>query len=73
MTVTRMQVLNPNGMVERMSDQRKRQPLWHRYGRQKDGAPGDPRALEISAQRDRRAAPRDATDPLRGRLFDLTT
>lgn len=68
-----MRVINPNGLVERLTEQRKRPHLWDRYGRRKEGAPQDPKTLKLAAEQDRRSQTRDAVDPLRGRLFDLTT
>jgi len=68
-----MRVINPNGMVERLKDHRKRPQLWERYGRHKGGAPQDRRTVRLAAEQDRRGQQRDTTDPLRGRLFDLTT
>ena len=69
-----MRVINPNGMVERLNDYRKRpQPQFgDRYGRRKEGAPRDQRTVKLAAEQDRRTQPREEADPLRGRLFDLT-
>ncbi|MGI9493824.1 MAG: hypothetical protein ACR2QF_15615 [Geminicoccaceae bacterium] len=67
-----MRVINPNGMVERLNDYRKRPQFGDRYGRRKEGAPRDPKTIKLAAEQDRRNQPREETDPLRGRLFDLT-
>lgn len=67
-----MQILRPNGMVERFGDHQKRSQFHDRYGRQKDGAPRGERTAKIAAEQDRRGKRRDVTDPLRGRLLDLT-
>ncbi len=68
-----MLVINPHGMVERMNDHRRRPQPWERYGRLKEGAPQDRRTVKLAAEQDRRSQRRDVIDPLRGRLFDLTT
>ncbi len=68
-----MQVISPHGMVERLNDHRKRPERLERYGRRKEGAPRNTKTVKTAADQDRRAHPRDIVDPLRGRLFDLTT
>ena len=68
-----MRVVSPHGMVERLNDHRPRPQRWSHYGRRKEGAPKEPRSIELAARQDRRDQARSAIDPLRGRLFDLTT
>lgn len=68
-----MKILHPGGMVERLNEHRKRPELRDRYGRRKDGAPKDPTTVKLAAEQDRRSQTREAVDPIRGRLFDLTT
>lgn len=68
-----MRVVHLNGLTERLGEQRKRPQFLDRYGRRKDGAPRDPETLKMAAAQDRRAEVRDVVDPLRGRLFDVTT
>ncbi len=68
-----MRVINPNGMVERLNERRNRPQFFDRYGRRKEGAPRDAKTLQMATELDRRNQERDIIDPLRGRLFDLTT
>ena len=68
-----MQIFHPNGMVERMNGRQERPELRDRYGRRKDGAPRNPITVRTATEQDRREKRREAIDPLRGRLFDLTT
>lgn len=68
-----MRVINPNGMVERLNEPRKRAQLLDRYGRRKEGGMPDARTFKMGAEQDRRSQERDSVDPLRGRLFDLTS
>lgn len=67
-----MQILRPNGMVERFGDHQKRSQFHDQYGRQKEGAPRGERTQKIAVEQDRRNERRGVIDPLRGRLLDLT-
>ena len=66
-----MEIIPPNGLVERMEDRRERtmQPMG--YGRQKHGAPMNAESWRIADSNDRRDRQRLGTDPFRGRLIDL--
>lgn len=66
-----MQVINPNGMVQRLNESRKQPRLRERYGRRKDGAPQDAGAIMIAARQDRRSQARETVDSFRGQLFDV--
>ncbi|MEM7043038.1 MAG: hypothetical protein AAF543_09535 [Pseudomonadota bacterium] len=67
-----MNVLHPNGMVERMGERYRKPGTTGGYGRRKDGNPNDSRTLKIAKDSDRRRESRRDDDPLRGRLFDLS-
>lgn len=66
-----MNILHPNGMVERMGDRRRKPATLSAYGRKKDGSPKDQRTSKIASDQDRRSQPRQDDDPLRGRLLDV--
>ncbi|NJO37601.1 MAG: hypothetical protein HC871_08255 [Rhizobiales bacterium] len=66
-----MNILRPNGMVERLDEPPRRSAGPPRYGRDKDGSPKDARSLKIANGNDRRRRDRRHDDPLRGRLLDL--
>ncbi len=66
-----MEIFQPNGLVQRLHNNRQQPLLKLHYGRQKDGAPKDARTTAIAAEQDRRAEPRDMADPFRGQLIDI--
>ncbi|MGI9508047.1 MAG: hypothetical protein ACR2QJ_01705 [Geminicoccaceae bacterium] len=65
-----MNILHPNGMVERIGERHRKPALRTRYGRDKDGSPKDAESWRIARDNDRRDQHRH-DDPLRGRLIDL--
>jgi hypothetical protein len=66
-----MHLTRPNGLIERLP----RGPRWQieldGYGRAQPG-PATALALRVAAHQDRRRQPRRKSDPLRGRLIDVT-
>lgn len=66
-----MNVLHPNGMVERMDRHLSRRTARTRYGRRKEGGPKNAETWKIASDNDRRSQSRDDEDHLRGRLLDL--
>jgi hypothetical protein len=66
-----MNVMLPNGLVERMSERQERLRSFSRYGRKKDGAPMNAESWKIADDNDRRERSRPDSDPFRGRLVDL--
>ncbi len=66
-----MNIIHPQGLIERMSDGHRRPRERTRYGRDKDGAPKSAENWQIARNNDRRERPRQEIDPLRGRLVDL--
>jgi len=66
-------ILRPNGLVERMTERPGRSGVLPRYGRGKDGSPKDSRSWKIARNNDRRRYDRPSDDPSRGRLVDLNT
>jgi len=65
-------ILRPNGSVERMSDGHRRPTVLAGYGRDKDGSPKDVRSLKIARDNDRRGRDRQGDQPSRGNLIDLS-
>ena len=66
-----MDLIRPNGMIERLGWARRSPLVLESYGRPQPG-PSSPEAMRIAARQDRRQRQRRAADPLRGRLIDLT-
>lgn len=66
-----MNIIRPNGSVERMSDRAPRPGVLPRYGREKEGSPRDARSWKIARDNDRRRDDRQSDMPTRGRLLDL--
>ncbi len=65
-----MNLIRPNGLIERLIlPQLQIEP--ESYGRSQPG-PATPETLRLAARQERRRQPRRKTDPLRGRLLDLT-
>jgi hypothetical protein len=65
-----MNLIRPNGLVERLSLPRLQVEL-QGYGRTQPG-PATPETLRLAARQERRRQPRRKADPLRGRLVDVT-
>ena len=65
-------ILRPNGSVERMIDGQRRPGVLARYGREKEGSPRDARSLKIAHDNDRRRHDRRQEDPSRGHLVDVS-
>jgi len=66
-----MDLIRPNGLIERLTRMPQLQVAAHGYGRAQPG-PANAEALRLAARQDRRHEPRRKADPLRGRLLDLT-
>jgi hypothetical protein len=66
-----MNLIRPNGLVERLWLGPRPQLELEPYGRAPLG-PATAQTLRLGAQRDRRQKCRRRTDPLRGRVVDLT-
>jgi hypothetical protein len=66
-----MNLIRPNGLVERLWIGPRQRVELERYGRDQLG-PATAETLRLGAQRDRRQKRRRRPDPLRGRLVDLT-
>lgn len=66
-----MNILRPNGMVERLGERPQRSAGPRRYGRDKDGSPKDANSWKIARENDRRGRDRQSDDPMRGRLLDM--
>lgn len=66
----RMDLIRPNGLVERLSRTRQPAVRFDGYGRTQPG-PAAPEDLQAAAARDRRRRRRSRPDPLRGRLLDV--
>jgi hypothetical protein len=66
-----MNVIRPNGLVERFWLGPRQQVDVDGYGRAQLG-PATAEALRIGAQQDRRQKRRRRADPFRGRVVDLT-
>ncbi len=65
-----MNLIRPNGMVERLNRVRP-QVEFDGYGRPQPGR-SSAESVRLAAQRDRRRQQRRRPDPLRGRLVDMT-
>lgn len=66
-----MNLIRPNGMVERLSLAARHQLELQGYGRAQ-GGPANAETLQLAARQDRRHERRRRPDPLRGRVVDLT-
>jgi hypothetical protein len=66
-----MNLIRPNGLVERLWSEPRHQLELDGYGRVQPG-PATAETLRLGAQRDRRHKRRRRPDPLRGRMVDLT-
>ena len=66
-----MNLIRPNGLVERLWSGPRQQVELEPYGRAQLG-PATAETLRLGAQRDRRQKRRRRPDPLRGRVVDLT-
>ncbi|HLT01249.1 MAG TPA: hypothetical protein VK001_03680 [Geminicoccaceae bacterium] len=66
-----MDLIRPNGLVERLRLGPRHQVEFEGYDRVQLG-PATAEALRLAARRDRRDKRRRRPDPLRGRLVDLT-
>lgn len=66
-----MNLIRPNGLVERLTPLPRLQIDADGYGRSQQG-PATAETLRIAARQDRRQQQRRKADPLRGRLLDLT-
>lgn len=66
-----MNLIRPNGLVERLTRTPRLQVEADGYGRSQQG-PADAEMLRLAARQDRRQQQRRKPDPLRGRLLDLT-
>jgi hypothetical protein len=66
-----MNLIRPNGLVERLSPTPRHQIELDGYGRAQSG-PATSETLQLAARRDRRQRRRRKQDPLRGRVIDLT-
>ena len=66
-----MDILRPNGSVERMGEHARKPGVLPRYGRDKEGSPKDARSWKIARDSDRRRHDRHPDTPTRGRLVDL--
>jgi hypothetical protein len=66
-----MNLIRPNGLVERLTRLPRLPVEADGYGRSQPG-PATAAALQLAARQDRRQQQRRKQDPLRGRLLDLT-
>lgn len=66
-----MELIRPNGLIERLRSHRRFALGPESYGRPQPGPPGR-EALELAARQDRRGRRRRRDDPARGHLIDLT-
>ncbi len=66
-----MNLIRPNGLVERLWYGPRQQVELDGYGRAPLG-PATPEALRLAAQQDRREKRRRRPDPFRGSVVDLT-
>ena len=69
--VVPVNILRPNGSVERIGDRAPKPGVLPRYGREKEGSPRDARSWKIARDNDRRRHDRQHDNPTRGRLIDL--
>lgn len=65
-----MNLIRPNGLVERLSPTPRHQVEFDGYGRAQSGPATS--ETQLAARRDRRQRRRRKQDPLRGRVVDLT-
>lgn len=63
--------IRPNGMTERIAEVPPPRVPLDGYGRPQPG-PADPETLRAASRQDRRRKRRHGSDPLRGRLIDVT-
>ena len=66
-----MNLIRPNGMIERLVRPPRSQIQLEGYGRAQPG-PATAQAVRLGARQDRREQRRRRPDPLRGRLVDVT-
>ena len=66
-----MNLIRPNGLLERLTRVPRLQVEADGYGRSQPGR-ASAEALQLVARQDRRQQQRRKQDPLRGRLLDLT-
>ena len=66
-----MNLVRPNGLIERLCYAPRQQVEFEHYGRVPLG-PATAETLRLGAQRDRRQRRRRRPDPWRGRVVDLT-
>ena len=66
-----MNLIRPNGLIERLSPTPRREVELSGYGRAQP-APATAETLRLAARQERRGRRRRQPDPLRGRLVDLT-
>jgi hypothetical protein len=66
-----MNLIRPNGLIERLTPMARREVEPHGYGRAQP-APATAETMRLAARQERRRQPRRKPDPLRGRLVDLT-
>ena len=66
-----MDLVRPNGMVERLARVTRPAIEFDGYGRAQPG-PATAQTLHLAHQQDRRRQRRRRPDPTRGRLFDVT-
>jgi hypothetical protein len=66
-----MNLIRPNGLIERLPPIPRREVELNGYGRAQP-APATAQSLRLAALHERRRQLRRKPDPLRGRLIDLT-
>jgi hypothetical protein len=66
-----MNLIRPNGLVERLTPMPQPQIALNGYGRSQPGPP-TATTIRLAARQERRLQPRRKAEPLRGRLADLT-
>ena len=66
-----MNLIRPNGLIERLTAMPRPQIELQGYGRTQPG-PATAQTLRLAARQERRGQARRKVDPLRGRLIDLT-
>ncbi|MCC2663245.1 MAG: hypothetical protein K0S35_1167 [Geminicoccaceae bacterium] len=69
--VDEMNLIRPNGLIERLTPMPQPQIGLNGYGRSQPG-PATATTMRLAARQERRVQPRRKTEPLRGRLVDLT-
>jgi hypothetical protein len=65
-----MELIRPNGLIERLRSHRRFVPAPEAYGRPQPGR-SSREAVELAARQDRRGRRRRRDDPERGHLIDL--